>query len=60
MRYSAGFNYEAFKGVMKTAFKLGQWYTGKPREVFAQEVKPIVNLVSKVVSRLDPYDFMPF
>ena len=51
---------DGMKKAMKLALGVGQWYTGKPKDQFVSEVKPIIQMAAKMAEQLDMNYFLGF
>ncbi len=59
-QYDVSLDKEGMKSAMKIALDVGQWYTGKPKDEFVREVKPILQMAAKMAEQFDVNYFLGF
>ena len=60
VKYSVTVNSDGMKTALKTALQFGHLISGKPKDRFINDVKPYLDIVSKVAAKLDNVDLVKF
>jgi hypothetical protein len=58
--YDIALDKDGMKSAMKMALDVGQWYSGKPKEEFVNEVKPYIKLAATMAEQFDVNYFLGF
>ena len=60
VKYSVTVNSDGMKSALKTALHFGHLVSGKSKDKFINDVKPYLDIVSKVASKFDNIDLVKF
>ena len=58
--YDISMDKDGIKKALKLALNVGQWYTGKPKNEFVDEVKPYLKMAANMAEQLDVNYFLGF
>ena len=58
--YDIALDKDGMKNAMKMALDVGQWYSGKPKEEFVNEVKPYIKMAARMAEQFDVNYFLGF
>ena len=60
VKYSVTVDSDGMKSALKTALNFGHWLSGQPKNKFINNVKPYLDVVSKMAEKFDDIDLVKF
>ena len=60
VKYSVTVDSDGMKSALKTALHFGHWLSGQPKNKFINNVKPYLDVVSKMAEKFDDIDLVKF